>query len=383
MKRLILLGSTGSIGRQTLDIVKDNKDKFQVAGLSCNHNINLLREQIIEFQPYAVCIGNEEQARRLRQEFKDLVILSGDKGLREIVKVDADMVVNALVGICGLAPTYDAVMAGKDIALANKETLVAGGELITEAVKNKKVNLYPIDSEHSAIFQCLESRLGSDVDKIILTASGGPFRGFSLDELERVSLDEALNHPKWNMGKKITIDSATMMNKGLEVIEARWLFNVPASKIEVHVHPESVVHSAVEFSDGSVISQMGVPDMRIPISLALNYPKRLDLDVERLNLFEVGNLHFEKPDRNVFTCLDQAYKALEKGGVQTAALNGANEELVSMFLRGDIGYLDIQRTLEKIMDEDYTKPANTVEEILEIDEAARRKARGLVKNIKC
>lgn len=381
MKKLILLGSTGSIGRQTLDVVRDNKDKFQVVGITCKHSIELLREQIIEFRPLAVCTGNEEQARALKKEFKDLEVLVGEGGLRDIVKFEADMVVNALIGISGMAPTYDAIMSGKDIALANKETLVAGGELIIKAASEKGVSIYPIDSEHSAIFQCLESRLGSNVKRIILTASGGPFRGFSLKDLEKVVLDEALNHPKWKMGKKITIDSATMMNKGLEVIEARWLFDVPASKIDVHVHPESIVHSAVEFEDNSVIAQLGLPDMRIPISLAINYPNRLKLDAKSLNLFEAASLHFEKPDREVFKCLDLAYDALKKGGTHTAVLNGANEELVSMFLNGEINYIDIQRTLEKIMDNDYTKSAATIEEILEIDKAARRKAKELVKRL--
>ena len=245
MKNITILGSTGSIGQSTVDIIRDNPDKFNIIGLSCNNNIDLLRKQILEFNPKFVSISNEKKASEIKEEFKNIQVLSGESGNIELVKMQADMVVNALMGISGLLPTYEAIMNGKDIALANKETMVTGGELIMKAVKKMGVRLLPIDSEHSAIFQCLESRLGSDIKRIILTASGGPFRGYSKEELEKATIKDALNHPKWKMGKKITIDSATMMNKGLEIIEARWLFDVQGDKIDVHIHPESIVHSAV------------------------------------------------------------------------------------------------------------------------------------------
>ena len=320
--------------------------------------------------------------------------------------MDCDIVLNSLMGISGLAPTYKAIEYGRDIALANKETLVAGGSLVTDLCREKGVRLLPVDSEHSAIFQCLEGNGGSacgrayrepdsgidrQIRRILLTASGGPFRGRSLEEMRDVTIEQALNHPKWSMGSKITIDSATMMNKGLEVIEARWLFDVPAEKIDVHVHPESIVHSMVEFCDGSVMAQMGLPDMKIPISLALNYPDRMrlisDFDPEAedahgngaLDLFTTGaNLTFEKPDRKVFRCIDLAYAALNEGGAAPVVMNGANEALVAMFLAGKIGFLDIPETIEKVMDAaDFAAPA-TVDEILHIDREARRMAEELL-----
>ncbi len=333
MKNITILGSTGSIGQSTVDIIRDNPDKFNIIGLSCNNNIDLLRKQILEFNPKFVSISNEKKASEIKEEFKNIQVLSGESGNIELVKMQADMVVNALMGISGLLPTYEAIMNGKDIALANKETMVTGGELIMKAVKKMGVRLLPIDSEHSAIFQCLESRLGSGIKRIILTASGGPFRGYSKEELEKVTIKDALNHPKWKMGKKITIDSATMMNKGLEIIEARWLFDVQGDKIDVHIHPESIVHSAVEFEDNSIIAQMSCPDMKIPISLAMNYPNRNNIKTEKLDLFNIGSLNFEKPDREVFRCLDIAYEALNEGKSAPVIMNGANEELVEMFLK--------------------------------------------------
>ena len=315
--------------------------------------------------------------------------------------MDCDIVLNSLMGISGLAPTYTAISCGRDIALANKETLVAGGEIVTALCREKGVRLLPVDSEHSAIFQCLEGNGGSacgrayrepdaagtgagaqnerPVRRILLTASGGPFRGRSLEEMRDVTIAQALNHPKWSMGSKITIDSATMMNKGLEVIEARWLFDIPGDRIDIHVHPESIVHSMVEFCDGSVIAQMGLPDMKIPISLALNYPSRLELPGDSLDFFTTGSkLTFEKPDRKVFRCIDLAYSALKEGGSAPVIMNGANEELVGMFLGGKIGFLDIPETIEKVMDAiPHTSPS-TVEEILAADREAREKARALL-----
>nr|WP_314631100.1 1-deoxy-D-xylulose-5-phosphate reductoisomerase [uncultured Mogibacterium sp.] len=378
IKRIILLGSTGSIGTQTLDIVRENPDKFKVVALTCKNRIDDLIKQIQEFKPEAVCVGNKEAAARVSAAFPAIEVNIGDAGLREIAKVDADIVLNALMGISGLAPTYEAILTGKDIALANKETLVAGGSLIMQLAAEKEVKILPVDSEHSAIFQCLEGNRGRKVRRILLTASGGPFRGYNIEKLERVSLQEALNHPKWSMGRKITIDSATMMNKGLEVIEAKWLFDIEPDKIDVHVHPESIVHSMVEFDDTSIIAQLGLPDMRIPISLALGYPSRLHYSGDSLNLFEEGSsLHFEKPDTNVFECLSMAYEAIENGGSYPILLNGANEELVSMIIEGKIEFLDIQRSLRRLMDEHKLVKSNTIEDILEIDKEARARAREL------
>lgn len=378
IKRIILLGSTGSIGTQTLDIVRENPDKFKVVVLTCKNRIEDLMKQIQEFEPEAVCVGNEEAAAQVSAAFPAIEVNIGDAGLREIVKVDADIVLNALMGISGMAPTYEAIMTCKDIALANKETLVAGGNLIMDLAAQKGVKILPVDSEHSAIFQCLEGNQGRKVRRILLTASGGPFRGYSIDQLERVSLKEALNHPKWNMGRKITIDSATMMNKGLEVIEAKWLFDIEPSKIDVHVHPESIVHSMVEFDDTSIIAQLGLPDMRIPISLALGYPDRLHYSGKSLNMFEDGvSLHFEKPDTEVFQCLKMACEAIENSGSYPILLNGANEELVAMILEGKIEFLDIQRSLRRLMDEHKSVEPTTIEDILEIDIESRAKAREL------
>ena len=406
MRKVLIMGSTGSIGTQALEIIRNNKDKFKAVGLTCRSRVDSLIEQIREFAPEAVSVGNAEDAARVQAEFPDITVYYGDAGLVEIAQMDCDIVLNSLMGISGLAPTYKAIDCGRDIALANKETLVAGGALVTDLCRQNGVRLLPVDSEHSAIFQCLEGNGGSvcgrayrepdggidiPVRRILLTASGGPFRGRSLEEMRDVTIEQALNHPKWSMGSKISIDSATMMNKGLEVIEARWLFDVPADKIDVHVHPESIVHSMVEFCDGSVMAQMGLPDMKIPISLALNYPDRMkligDFDPEAsdapgagaLDLFTTGaNLTFEKPDRKVFRCIDLAYAALKEGGAAPVVMNGANEALVAMFLSGKIGFLDIPETIEKVMDAaDFAAPA-TVDEILHIDREARRMAAELL-----
>ncbi len=407
MKNVLILGSTGSIGTQALEIIRNNKDKFKVVGLTCRSRFDDLIGQIREFEPEAVSVGSEDDARRVREEFPGLDVYFGEDGLVEIARMDCDIVLNALMGISGLAPTYEAISLGRDIALANKETLVAGGEIVTNLCREKGVKLLPVDSEHSAIFQCLEGNGGSacgrayaepensgvnrDIRRILLTASGGPFRGRSYDEMKDVSVEQALNHPNWSMGSKITIDSATMMNKGLEVIEARWLFDIPADKIDVHVHPESIVHSMVEFMDGSVIAQMGLPDMKIPIGLALNYPDRLRLipdfsgrDEDRetdgsLDFFTKGaNLTFEKADRKTFKCLDIAYAAINEGGSAPIVMNGANEELVAMFLAGKIGFTDIPDTIERVMGSATFGRPKTVSDILAIDKESRRLARELV-----
>ncbi|MBQ0040600.1 MAG: 1-deoxy-D-xylulose-5-phosphate reductoisomerase [Clostridiales bacterium] len=379
MKKVLILGSTGSIGTQALDIIRENNDKFCAVGLTCRSRVENLIAQMKEFNPSAVCVGNADDAAKVRAEFPEVQVYYGDEGLIEIAKMDCDIVLNSLMGISGLAPTYTAISMGCDIALANKETLVTGGAIITELCREKGVKLLPVDSEHSAIFQCLEGNKGRAVKRILLTASGGPFRGYSLDQLKGVSVEQALNHPKWSMGSKITIDSATMMNKGLEVIEAKWLFDVPAENIDIHVHPQSIVHSMVEFCDTSVIAQLGLPDMRIPISLALNYPNRLNYSGESLDFFTVGKeLTFEKPDRKVFKCIDLAYQAIKEGGSYPVVMNGANEELVAMFLAGKIEFLDIPNTIEKVMEKHKPSKANSVEEILALDAESRRMARELL-----
>ena len=379
MKKVLILGSTGSIGCQALDIIRENNDKFCACGLTCRSRVENLLEQIREFKPEAVCVGNADDAAKVQTEFPDVQVYYGESGLVEIARMDCDIVLNSLMGISGLAPTYTAISNGRDIALANKETLVTGGAVITELCKARSVKLLPVDSEHSAIFQCLEGNKGRAVKRILLTASGGPFRGYSLDQLKDVTIEQALNHPKWSMGSKITIDSSTMMNKGLEVIEAKWLFDVDADDIDIHVHPQSIVHSMVEFEDTSVIAQMGLPDMRIPISLALNYPDRLKYSGESLDFFTVGKeLTFEKPDRKVFKCIDLAYQAIKEGGSYPVVMNGANEELVAMFLAGKIKFLDIPNTIEKVMLKHKPSDAGSVEEILALDAESRRMARELV-----
>ncbi len=376
MKRIIIMGSTGSIGCQALDIIRDNPDRFQAVALSCNSRVENLIEQIREFSPEAVCVGREEDARKVAELFPEISVLYGAEGLVELAKLDADMVLNSLMGISGLAPTYTAIQSGKDIALANKETLVTGGALVTELCREKGVKLLPVDSEHSAIFQCLQGNQNQKIRRILLTCSGGPFRHSSAEELENVTVEQALNHPKWNMGSKITIDSATLMNKGLEVIEAKWLFDVEPDQIDVHIHPQSIVHSMVEFEDTSVIAQLGLPDMRIPISYAFGYPDRLPYKGDSLDFFTTGaDLHFEKPRTDVFKTLNLAYDALRQGGSYPVVLNGANEELVALFLNGQIRFLDIQRTVEKVMNAHKPSVPKTVEEILDIDAASRRMAR--------
>ena len=376
MKKISILGSTGSIGTQALDVIRNNKDKYQVTALSCAKSLDLLREQIKEFSPLAVAVANEEDVSTLAKEFNHIEFYYGKDGLNTIASMgECDIVLNSLMGMRGLEPTLSAIDSGKDIAFANKETLVVGGELVTEAVRRKNVKLLPVDSEHSAIWQSIQGNEHNRIKRIILTASGGPFRGYSLEQLEQVSLEQALNHPNWSMGSKITIDSASMMNKGLEVIEAKWLFDVPLDKIQIVVHPQSVLHSAVEFEDCSVIGQMGNPDMRVPIAYAFSYPDRIDLggSVNSLDLFSLeSGLTFEKADRNVFKTINMAYEASERGGSYPVILNGANEVLVDKFLHGKIRFIDIQNTLEKVMEEHKPKYNLTLEEVLDEDRAIRQ-----------
>ena len=379
MKKITILGSTGSIGTQTLEVIAANPDRFCVTALTCGRNTALLAKQIAVFRPRLAVTERREDALALAAQFPQVTFLHGREGLIEAATADCDMVVNALMGMRGLEPTYHAILAGRDIALANKETLVAGGRLVMETVSEKGVRLLPVDSEHSAIFQCLEGNRHRPVKKILLTASGGPFRGFSREELEHVTPAQALKHPNWSMGAKITIDSATMMNKGLEVIEAKWLFDVPAARIQVLVHPQSILHSAVEFADNSVIGQMGVPDMRIPISLALGYPERLENPDAPLDFFGAGScLTFEKPDLETFTCLGLAYAALQTGGSCPLVLNAANEVLVDAFLQEKIGFLDIPRKLSLILSRHSAAERLDLEGILEIDRQTRAQTRELL-----
>lgn len=372
MKKITILGSTGSIGTQTLDVIRQNPDRFRVAALTCGANTELLKKQIEEFNPEFAVTASQEDAIRLAAEFPKVEFGWGRQGLVDAACGDCDMVLNALMGMRGLEPTYYAIKAGKDIALANKETLVAGGSLVMEEAQRAGVKILPVDSEHSAIFQCLEGNAGRPFNKILLTASGGPFRGYSLQQLEKVTLRQALKHPKWTMGAKITIDSATMMNKGLEVIEARWLFDAPAERIQILVHPQSIVHSVVEFEDKSVIAQLGVPDMRIPISLALGYPDRLKSSEPGLDFFGQGaSLTFEKPDTSVFKCIGFAYDAIREGGSYPVVLNGANEVLVDLFLKEKIRFIDIQNTLQKVMDKHKPVYGLDLEGILATDSQIR------------
>lgn len=374
MKNIAILGSTGSIGTQALDIIEKNPEQFSVTALTCGKNVRLLEEQILAFRPAVVCVGREEDAEFLRGKFPGTEILFGEAGLSETAEnADCDLLLNALVGMCGLAPTYKAIRAGKNIALANKEALVTGGSLIMNAVREEGVAMLPVDSEHSAIFQSLEGNKGQKINRILLTASGGPFRGYSAEQLAEVTLKQALAHPNWSMGPKITIDSATMMNKGLEVIEARWLFDVEPERIEVLVHKESVIHSMVEFIDHSIIAELGVPDMRGPIGYAFTYPDRMENDIPQVDFISLGGLHFEAADTKVFRCLGMAYEALTLGGSYPVALNAANEVLVGKFLAGEISFTAIQDGIERVMDEHVPILDPGLADIISVDREIREK----------
>jgi 1-deoxy-D-xylulose-5-phosphate reductoisomerase len=375
MKTLSLLGSTGSIGKNVLAVVRTFPDRFRIVGLSAGQNIKELAAQALEFEPECISVADEALVAPLADLLASKYsgrILWGSNGNREIATLDdAEMVVSAVVGAVGLLPTLDAIAAGKDIGLANKETLVMAGRLVVKAVKENGVALLPIDSEHSAIFQALEAGRKSDVGMIILTASGGPFRTMAREKLPLVTPAQALNHPNWDMGRKISIDSATLMNKGLEVIEARWLFDIAGDRIRVVVHPQSIVHSLVEFIDGSVVAQLGIPDMRIPIAYALSYPERIELGLSRLSLSDCGNLSFEKPDYERFPALRLAFSVLEEGGVKPAVLNAANEIAVAAFLDGQIGFTDITRVVAATLDRFETGDDLDLESILAADGLAR------------
>jgi len=351
-KQLAILGSTGSIGRQALEVVKSHPERLGVEVLTAQNNIDALIRQAIEFQPDTVVIGNEEHYRKLTKALAGypMKVFAGQEAIAQVVEMSGpDMILNALVGYSGMIPTVRAVNAGKDVALANKESLVIAGELIMESAIRNRAMIIPVDSEHSAIFQCLIGEDPDAVEKVWLTASGGPFRGRRREELETVSREEALNHPNWEMGNKITIDSATMMNKGLEVIEARWLFGLQPGQIDVVIHPQSVIHSIVQFRDSSMKAQMGVPDMRLPILYALTFPERIATDLPRLGFDNYPHLTFEQPDRELFRSLDLAYQSLETGGTAPAILNAANETAVQAFLDGKLPFLAIPRVIEQCL----------------------------------
>ena len=375
-KRITVLGSTGSIGTQTLDIIRKHPDRFTVACLTCGQNVDLLMDQIDslpeDMRPGLVVCADSRMAPRIRSIFPDIRVESGAEGLDLAAEYDSDIVLNALMGMRGLVPTYHAIVTGHDIALANKETLVAGGHIIMDAIKTSGVRMLPVDSEHSAIFQCLQGSHGNRIKKILLTCSGGPFRGWTYEQLKTVTPEMALKHPNWSMGRKITIDSATMMNKGLEMIEAKWLFGVDIDDIQVLVHPQSIVHSAVEFEDTSVIAQMGIPDMRIPISVALGFPERLDSGLEGLDFFGKGSsLTFEKPDNEAFRCMPLAVRASKAGGSYPVAMNAANEVLVQAFLDKKIGFTDIADGIERVLDEHDPVSDPDLDAVVEIDREVR------------
>lgn len=384
MKSLAVLGSTGSIGVSTLEIVAEHPDRFRIVSLTAGNNLQRLEEQVRRFQPRLVAVLTAADARRLRERLGPggAEILSGVEGLIACAAAaEVEMVVSAIVGAAGLVPTMAAIEAGKDVALANKETLVTAGPLVMAAVARKGVRLFPVDSEHSAIFQSLEGHRRGDVRRLILTASGGPFRDRALAELRQVTPAEALAHPNWSMGRKISIDSATMMNKGLEVIEARWLFDLAADRIDVHIHPQSIVHSMVEYVDGSVIAQLGIPDMRVPIAYALSYPERLPLNLPPLDLCAHGTLTFDRPDLQRFACLPLAYEALREGGTSPAVLNAANEVAVEAFLAGEIGFLAIPGLIRATLDRHQTGPLLQIDEVLRADRWARTEARRIIQTI--
>ena len=375
MKEIIILGSTGSIGTQALEVAK--RDNYRVTALATGSNIELLESQAREFKPLSVAVFNEQKAKDLKIKLKDsdIKVLSGESGVCELTDSRGDIVLNSIVGIAGLKPTLTAIENGKTIALANKETLVTGGELVNHKAKEKNVKILPVDSEHSAIFQSLQGAPEGSLKKILLTASGGPFFGKTRKELENVTVKDALNHPNWSMGAKITIDSSTLMNKGLEVIEAVHLFGISANNIEVLVHRQSILHSAVELSDGAVIGQLGTPDMRLPIQYALTFPERSDHTFEHLNLFEVGTLTFEKPDTETFKLLPICIEAINKGGLFPTAVNGANEEAVKLFLEGKIKFLQIADLVENASSKVNNIKDFTLEDILNADSIARRLVR--------
>ncbi|MDD3848872.1 MAG: 1-deoxy-D-xylulose-5-phosphate reductoisomerase [Smithellaceae bacterium] len=386
MKKITILGSTGSIGASALDVVRKNPNKFRVAALAAGRNVKLLARQALAFHPAAVSVRTPGDAKRLRGLLGPggkIRVLCGEEGVREIAAHSAaDIVLSAISGAAGLKPTLAAIEAGKDIALANKETMVIAGRLVTKKAEQKKIRVLPVDSEHSAIFQCLAGQKPANIKRIILTASGGPFYSFSRADLKKVTPAQALRHPRWKMGAKITVDSASLMNKGLEVIEAKWLFDIAVSRIDVLIHPQSVVHSALELLDGSVLAQMGIADMRIPIAYALSFPDRMTNDLPALDLAKAGPLSFFPPDTKKFPCLRLALEAARIGGTAPAVLNAANEEAVAAFLENKICFHEIPNVIEKTLERHSAIPDPSLEEILLADGEARKVAAGILKKRK-
>jgi 1-deoxy-D-xylulose-5-phosphate reductoisomerase len=382
-KRIAILGSTGSIGTQALEVIELHPDNFEVEVLTANQNADLLIEQAIKFSPNAVVISDHAQYKKVADALQDksIKVFAGENSICQIVQMETiDMVLTAMVGFAGLKPTIEAINSGKQIALANKETLVVAGELITKLAKEKGVNIYPVDSEHSAIFQCLAGEFHNPIEKIYLTASGGPFRGKDLSFLKNVKKEQALNHPNWVMGNKITIDSATLMNKGLEVIEAKWLFGLKTEQIDVIVHPQSIVHSIVQFTDGSMKAQMGMPDMKLPIQYALSYPNRLNSEFKRFNFLEYPQLTFEAPDIENFRNLALAFEALKLGGNMPCVLNAANEVVVKAFLNDKIDFLKMPEIIEKCLNVFNFIKMPVLEDYLETDKEVRILAESLINN---
>jgi 1-deoxy-D-xylulose-5-phosphate reductoisomerase len=386
LKKIAILGSTGSIGRSTLKVIEKYPDRFQIVSMAAGRNVELLAEQIRRFRPKLAAVLNQQLAEDLVSRLQPEVqveVLAGSEGYQQVASwSEAEMVLSAMVGAAGLIPTLSAIRAGKDIALANKETLVIAGALVMGEVHRHQVRLLPVDSEHNAIFQALEGHRREELRRILLTASGGPFRNMPMEELESVTPTQALAHPNWAMGPKITIDSATLMNKGLEVIEAKWLFDVPVEKIDVHIHPQSIVHSMVEYVDGSIIAQMGIPDMRIPIAYALAYPERLQLDLPTLDFFSLKTLTFQEPDLRRFPCLDLAFSACKAGGTMPAVLNASNEVAVQTFLDGRIPFNGIHSLVSRVMQDHALGPAAELEALLEADTWARKRAQEIIDGIR-
>ena len=384
MKNIVLIGSTGSIGTQTLDIVRAHRDELTITALAAGRNVEKMEEQIREFSPLMACLYDESAAADLKERVRDLpvrIVCGMDGLLEEAELAESDLFLNAVVGMIGIRPTLATIHAGKTIALANKETLVTAGHLIIPAVKEAGVQLLPVDSEHSAIFQCMNGEPKRRVKKILLTCSGGTFRGKKREELVNMTAKDALKNPNWSMGNKVTIDSARLVNKGLEVMEATWLFGVPASRIEVLVQPQSICHSAVEYVDGSIIAHLASPDMHQPIQYALFWPDRRELDIPELDLLSVGDVHFEKPDTDTFRGLPLAYRASEAGGSMPTVFNAANEEAVSLFMKDRIHFLDIYDLIEAAMDEHSVVPNPSLEEVLAVGEEARQSVRRYAEKI--
>ena len=380
-KHIAILGSTGSIGTQALEVIEAHPESFQVEVLTAQNNASLLIEQAIKFNPNAVVIGNEDAYQQVKDALLPLNIkvFAGENALESVVQMDSiDLVLTALVGYSGLKPTLKAIGAGKSIALANKETLVVAGELVTQLAKSKGVNIFPVDSEHSAIFQCLVGEFHNPIEKIILTASGGPFRGKKRDDLMKVTKAQALRHPNWTMGAKVTIDSASLMNKGLEVIEAKWLFGLKTEQVEVVVHPQSIVHSLIQFEDGSIKAQLGLPDMRLPIQFAMSYPERLKSDFPRFDFVNFPALTFEKPDMETFRNLALAFDALARGGNMPCVLNAANEVAVAEFLKDRIGFLEMSDVVERCLAKMNYVASPTLEDYVSTDRETRIKAKELI-----